>query len=420
MANSRTGGAFGFLRKSIGSVTYSTIKDGKGKRVQVVRSKPTEIANPNTVAQILQRMKIKPASRFYSAFEEILSNAFEGIQYGPASRREFMRLALSQEGPFIPKGATRFIPAKYPVSTGSQAGLNFRYAASSNMNMTVYGKKGFFGTFIGDAEDTFEQVYSLSGIANAAFGRDVQLTFMVVTQAVDGTFVPHYGRILTSDYTEMPSGHHNSYIELDGFTVVHDDSNSLYLLAGSVPFGTPAAQQITAFEGVVAAAIIVSYKEGETWLRSNSTMIINDALELNLYGAAAQQTAIESYQASTTINELNSTWYLNLANNQPFFGQLNLRPYTLEFEGEESAIIQRDVIMPIGSVVNSAGVLQPHLFKDSDGNAIFNVNGVYTTMADPSYGAAADAKVKAADILLQTVGGGEVYLWKDSYALQLA
>lgn len=414
MATSKTGGAFGFLKKSIGSVTYSTIKDGKGKRVQVVRSKPTEVANPNTVAQILQRMKIQPASRFYGAFEEILSNAFEGVQYGPASRREFMRLALSQTGPYIPKGATRFIPAKYTVSSGSQAGMVVSFMQSQNLNIELYGQKGIISRFADDGEDLFSGD-SLTTVAQNVFGRDVQLTFMVVTQAADGSFIPHYGRVLTAEHEAAGT----EWIAFDGFTAMYN-ANALYFFKGTVDGESTAEVQKAAFSGVVAATVIVSYKQGETWLRSNALMVINDALEINLYGTAAQQAAIESYQASTTVNELNSTWYLNLANNQPFFGQLNLRPFTLEFDGEEGSIIQRDVIMPIGSVVNNAGVLQAHIFADANGNAIFNINGVYTTMDDPSAGAAQGAKVKANDIILQTVGGGEVYTWKDSYAIQLA
>lgn len=415
MANSRQGGAFGFLRKSIGSVTYSTIKDGKGKRIQVARSKPVEVANPNTVAQILQRMKVKPAARFYNVFAEILDNAFEGVAYGPASRRHFMGLAMSQTGPYIPKGATRFIPAVYPVSEGGAASPSFNgYGAFPNVSVRFYGVKGFYMNW--DGTDVAEGG-TLHDYAVAVYGQDVQITVLAVTQASDGTFVPHYGRVLTSDYTSLPG---NGVINLDGFYLLERGSY-LSVCAGvgdddPESGGDPANEDFT---GIVAAAIIISYKEGETWIRTNTVMGLNDALTVNLYGQEAMAAAVESYQSAQGVNSLNSSWYLNLANGQPFYGQLRNMNYTLEFEGAASSVIQREVVIPIGYVVNENGALRAQIPADASGNLIVLANGSYTTMADPSEGAAADAKVKVSDVYLQITGTPTTYLWKEAYAIQI-
>lgn len=420
MANSRQGGAFGFLRKSIGSVTYSTIKDGKGKRIQVARSKPVEVANPNTVAQILQRMKVKPAARFYSAFVEILSNAFEGITYGPASRRRFMQLAMSQTGPYIPKGATRFLPAKYPVAEGSLVAMtSFGYGTVENISSAAYGKKGFFGYLVSGEQDdaTFAQ------FAQEFFGGDVQVTALIVTQSADGSFVPHYGRFLTSDIPATVDGRVYLFNFGDGSGVLAQ-ADQLYLLAGST---LPATGESSIdpnaidplFTSVVAGAIIISRKDGDNWLRSNATMVVNDALEVNLYGQEAMGAAIESFQSAQGVNSLNSSWYLNLANGQPFYGQLRNMNYTLEFEGADSTVIQRDVVIPIGYVVNEYGALSSQIPADADGNLIVFANGSYTNMADPSEGAAADAKVKVSDVYLQITGMPTTYLWKEAYAIQI-
>lgn len=406
MANSRQGGAFGFLKKSIGCVTYSTIKDGKGKRIQVARSKPTEVANPNTVAQILQRMKVKPAARFFKAFEEVLNNAFEGVAYGAASRRYFMGLAMSQTGPYIPKNATRFIPAKYPVSEGSlPAGFGVLYKKAENMSIPVATKTGFIYQ-LNEVEDFYDGS-SIKVAAERTFGRGVQLTFLMVTQENDGSFVPHFGRLLTDEH-DSGSG---AVVNFDDFGVQYS-GGSFYIADSTIDNAITQAQ----FQGVVAAACIVSVKEGDAWLRSNTSMVVNAALESNLYGSQASQAAVGSYQSATGSNSLNSTWYLNLANGQPFQGQLTLRETTLNYTVEEEPV-DIDAVLPVGRTVSDNGYLRENIFADVSGNAIFNVNGQYTTIQNPEE--TTGTYIKAADIVMQVTGGSYVLTWKDSYAIQI-
>ena len=47
------------LRGSIGSVTYTTKKTKSGKTEQIARQKAQSVTNPQTTAQILQRMLLK-------------------------------------------------------------------------------------------------------------------------------------------------------------------------------------------------------------------------------------------------------------------------------------------------------------------------------------------------------------------------
>lgn len=424
MANSRQGGAFGFLRKSIGSVTYSTIKDGKGKRIQVARSKPVEVANPNTVAQILQRMKVKPAARFFNAFAEILDNAFEGVAYGPASRRHFMGLAMSQTGPYIPKGATRFIPAKYPVSEGSLAAPAVDGIVEvDDLSSMFVNQTGLMAWLSGDDGVPGDNTFGYH--ARQMWGGDVQVTVMVVTQAADGTFETKYGRFLTSELPDTPSGSGTFIFNFGNGAGVVAVKDELFALGGAgIPVSgeavNPDANRLRSlFTSVVAGAFIFSKKEGENWVRTNTVFSISPALEVNLYGQEAMAAAIDSYQSAQGVNSLNSAWYLNLANGQPFYGQLSNKPFTLEFEGEEGATIQREIVSPIGSVVNTYGNLQPLIPVDASGNLIVLSNGVYTTMDDPTYGAAEGAKVKAADVYLWMTGSSQTYTWKEAYSIQI-
>lgn len=426
MGKSKTGGAFGFIKKSIGSVTYSTMKDKNGKRVQILRAKPTDVTNPNTIAQIIQRMKVKPAARFYKAFEEVLNNAFEGIAYGAGSRKEFMHLAMSQTGPYIPKNATRFIPAKYPVSRGSVASPSeMQWVQNGDMSSAAFSKTGF--TFFIDSVGSWEVESSdPATIAAQAYGKDVQLTFLTVVQTADGSFTVGYARVLTAEYTaeNMQANPALAYVNTGNATALFYKgvgANKIDFFGGTFTDGQTAGIA-DAHDKVVAAAVIVSYKDGEAWLRSNTDMSISPALELNLYGADAQELAVESYQDASAVNNLNSTWYLNLANGQQYPGNLSLITETFQFsvqEGGETTIVRQDLTYPYGSLINDRGQIRRQIFADASGNMIFNVNGTYTTVQNPEE--AEGVKIKWSDIALQSqlYGNNDVLTWKEAYQLQI-
>lgn len=410
MGKSKTGGAFGFIKKSIGSVTYSTMKDKYGKRVQILRAKPTDVTNPNTVAQILQRMKVRPASRFYAEFEEILNNAFEGVAYGAASRREFMALAMKAVGPYIPRTADRFIPAKWPVSRGSVAEHGaLKWLKDESVSSPSYTGTGF--TYFLGYEDFDSISEATAAYINSVYGRDVQLTFIAVTQTADGSFETGYARKLSNEIVEdevLQLG--NAVVRL-GFS---DNRNVFNFFGGNSTSGLDA----TRHGQVVAAAVITSYKDGENWVRSNVDMAINPALELNLYGADAKDLAIESYQDAASVNNLNSSWYLNLANGQQYPGNLSLQTEQFGFSVSEQTVV-KDLTYPYGSLVDPNGRITYQVFADASGDMIFNVNGQYTTVENPEN---AGHNIKWSDIQIQSRLYGyvrSVETWKTAYVLQI-
>lgn len=425
MGKSKTGGAFGFINKSIGSVTYSTMKDKNGKRVQILRAKPTDVTNPNTVAQILQRMKVKPAARFYNTLEEILNNAWEGVRYGADSRREFMRLAMGMTGPYVPRGASRVIPAVYPVSRGSvptPAGVVF--AEDESINSKSYGKKAFMFDMTGTGFDAGQGNWPQSIVD--VYGRAVQFTFIAVTVDGDGNYKFGYNRVLSSDlpaYNQQTMPTLNWKLQVGDaivYTYNWDSDNILYFGKGTdIP--ATAEQGALAVAGVVAAAVIVSYKENDVWHRSNADMVINEALQVNLYGSEAMNVAIESYQNSASVNELNSNWYLNLANGQQYPGRISLMNYTIEttiqVEGEPQTLT-KDVTIPVGQRVNTNGILQSYPFTSDGTNAgdvIFFSDGEYKAL---KWQAGDTANIKANEILFQ-IGLFQSELWKEVYSIQI-
>lgn len=291
MAKSKNGGAFQFLRGSIGSVTFSTsTMNVAGVRQQIARQKVTSVNNPNTIAQILQRMKIAPAQRFFAAINNVdatrlLEHSWESLRYGNTGRLEFLRRALKADGPYVPKGATRFVPAEYEISDGSLREVKCDRLSNNGFLVVDVVSAGTPKEFITNA---------------AAGDENAQVTILKVTLRTDGTYQPTIARFIPA---EMADG------AIEDFPLTFDSQSNLFR-AGSFD---------------VALAVIVSKKDvSGAWLRSPSKMVVSWALYNSLYSTEAMTSAVSSYQAGGA-NELGSDWYLNLALGQPFGGSLGTR-----------------------------------------------------------------------------------------------
>jgi hypothetical protein len=113
MATSKT--FFGLRSGSTKSLTFQVV-NGK----QVTKERVQSVKNPNTRNQIMQRMKLGPALRFYRALEPVLNHSFEGVPYGAKSRQHFLKLAMKRsDGPFMKKGDDSIPYSAYCVATGS-------------------------------------------------------------------------------------------------------------------------------------------------------------------------------------------------------------------------------------------------------------------------------------------------------------
>ena len=296
MGKSNKGGVFGFIRGRVGSVSYSVIsaKNSKsGKKEQIVRALPENVANPQTAAQVMQRMKITPAQRFYSAFANLLNNAFEGVAYGDASRRYFMSLAMKKNGPYMQRGVDRFIPAIYPFSEGSIPSVPVEGFAGGASLITL----GFTTT---EAQVTPAILAQLLNVTT-----DYQLSVVVVDN-VNGLFVPKYAgfedRLLISD---IPAA-----------ALAKDSANKVTI--------SPAALGIETTSMVACCVVLSTQDATGKWLRSTQDMVISNELYTSLYSTDALSAAIASYTNGDTVNAINSDWYYNLGMSQAFNGTLRM------------------------------------------------------------------------------------------------
>lgn len=301
MGKSKKGGVFGYLRGRVGDVSYSILsanRSSSGKKEQIVRILPDSVENPNTVGQIMQRMKVKPASKFYAALETILSNAFEGVTYGETSRRYFMKKAMElQGGPYIPKGVDRFIPAEYLMSEGSLNSFPLlRSQASDRVLHTDI--------------DLVMADLNPQGVANAlGVPVNTQISFVIINNE-NGVFVPHYAGF-------------------DQRITIADLPEAALVNTGVAPFGSFGIDVANlgipglTMTNWVAACVILSVQDASgTWLRSTQNMVLNTTMYNDLYSGDALNAAIASYREASGNNSIGSPWYLNLGLNQAFNGRI--------------------------------------------------------------------------------------------------
>lgn len=380
MAKSKQGGAFGFLRGKVGGVTYSVLSaeaSGTGKKEQVVRSLPESVKNPQTAGQTMQRMKLSPAQKFYSAFSELLSNAFEGIAYGDASRRYFMAMAMKSEGPYVQKGVDRFLPAAYIFSQGSLPSIGIEPFEGGATNIIL--------------ANTVEE--GVTTITNAEFAallgvdEGYQLTIAVVNN-VNGVFIP-------------------SYISFDNrVTIAELPEGTLSIVDGHVAIN-PSALGLD-MSAMVACCVVLSVQDASgQWLRSTQEMVISNELRNSLYGPDALEAAIYSYQNGTTVNSVNSAWYYNLGLAQAWGGKLITVVMDLNQDG---LLDDKNVVMGIKQI---DGRVKRTVFATAttdEGLIIYVENGRITTNEN---GTVSEFRG------LHMGEYNEIEQWYDSYAAQL-
>lgn len=356
MAQSNVGGVFGFLRKSVGSIVYSTSTASlSGVKKQVARSKPTSVRNPRTIAQIVQRMKIGPAQLFYAAFEKAagsvednpLSHSWQGIPYGPKSRTKFLQLAMTGDPKaYVPKGINFPVPGVYQVSQGSLPSLPSGVSTTPSSPLLETNEAL-----------TANNVERLVGMG-AQVGD--QITVMMLIDSV-GVYDAIVGRIIVGvgnewEWLQDPEG-------IDG----------LILNVNGIAFGNTSAD-------VACAAFILSRgTTSATAKRSTAIMTLAPNYQ-SLMSPEAYDAAVNSYIEGVSYNSLNSDWYLNQGSTQAFNGQVYAQQLTLA-AGE--GVDEFTGTFLLGRQIQGANMRNVIFTSDgtSAGTAYALINGEWTTAA---------------------------------------
>lgn len=345
MATSLTGGAFGFLRKSIGSITYRTSTSAlDGKKRQVASLKPTSVKNPNTVAQILQRMKMAPAAKFFDALSGILDHSWEGVPYGAKSRLEFMRRAMKNNpAVYVPYGYNKLAPGEFEISAGSLQSLPWRNTLANEPETLA---------FESGAALTAGNVSILESMG-LSVGDQISIISLV---QINNDYKPVYERVIVGVGNEW---------ELTASGESAEDYRPNVKMAENGAY-------LDNMTDVACWAIIVSRgKEAATAKRSNEKMVLVGDYR-NLLSLEAMNAAIASYQSQTAYNSLNSDWYLNQGSSQAYNGRIVAGNIAVTPTGGQSTVVVAAIAQ---QVVN--GQIKQKLFTvdGSEEGALIGTDG---------------------------------------------
>lgn len=283
----------GVLKGKRGNTVFFKIANSNNKEKQGSREYVAEVANPMTVPQATQRVKMTPAIRFYSAFkEDCLDHSFEGVKYGGQSMRHFMKKAFElQTGwPFAQKGLAVALPAEYLMSQGSLNPIQYEFDSSNNFVCEVLaavdGTMGDWAKSVIDASHGTIQNGDQITIITLE-GNNIMAPWPKVVRVV-----------LDTTSTEEAEGALSALgidISPDGVIGAKIFGNTIY--GGTIIVSRPEVSQTT---GAL------------TWKRSTQRMAVNYGNRdvASLFTQAAYSAAVRSYTKSGT-RDIQSDYYLN-------------------------------------------------------------------------------------------------------------
>lgn len=276
----------------LGNTVGYLAKDGKGNSFDATRVLAATVTNPQTIAQMDQRMKMAPVVNFYRGLRGILDHSWQSVKYGEPSRLFFYSQTLrnlSTAGiPYINKGDKKFVPWQFPISQGSIPVVMQPIVEDSNDGGFGISMNADTIATLGDLSAAF--INNFIGLRNG-----MQLTFIWVYE--DGSsYVPNYKRLTLNTNSTTPVA------DLD-ITFLNNTTIGRVTVVNHNDAGED-VEELTAAAGIIVSALV-----GNTWERNTATMVIADRLRATYNSQAAYDSMLASYR--TTANSRESDWYLN-------------------------------------------------------------------------------------------------------------
>ena len=299
----------GHARGKVGDLVFSRV-NGQ----QVTRARASVVKNPQTEAQMIQRILLNTIIQAYSRMSEICDHSFEGIPVGQKSMSQFMKRNLSllrervaaerAEGKFFeeifafsPIGLNNFTMNAYVLSSGSLPQVD------AECDSFVGGKVAI--TMAG-ASLTYADVINTLGLQ-----RGDQLTFVCQEAYTDSRASFKFARVILDPRDAGGNALDLSTLFLNGTAInMPSPRNEGEEMAFSFANGN--LQFMCSSGSTFGAAVIVSRQKADgTWLRSNAQISLDPAMPWGLIRAYSMQDALD--MAASGALDLQSERYLNNA-----------------------------------------------------------------------------------------------------------
>lgn len=262
-------GLIGNVSGKLGNTVGYSIKNSKTKETQGWRIYQPKVKNPQSDAQMAQRVKMTAINNLYRALRDVIARGMEGVQYGDPSRREWLKMAMSRNfrGPYLAKGDKTPAPLLgIPVMSGSLApvpvvgtadGVAIKFASSSADDIsTIAGMTEIFlrnGYQVGD-QVTIVMCYDFNGT--------------VRYDVIDF--------VLDLANANAPLGDRFEFTGLGNTSILIDDANGYTT-------------------GILAGAVSVSRDGDGSHLRSTAEFALTPAAATRFYSVVDYDSIIASY-----------------------------------------------------------------------------------------------------------------------------
>lgn len=267
----------GLWRGKKGSSVFYKIKNSSNAQKQGIRERVYEVSNPQTNAQITQRMKLLPAQRVFGALYDIISRSWQGVEYGTPSRNAFLRMALKKTDgiPFLTREETKIIPGSFQISKGTLQEITTTFGDDVDQHATsIVMPANFEGTTVAAFSEAILN-------NNPSLQAGDQLTFVLC--AYSGSRDEYIWRW------------YSFYLDLSNTALMSTEVPGLSELDGKLHIS------VLDVSHLVASAVIASrLASNDTYKRSSATLFVNMAQLDDYFNAAAQIAARRSYKKSSS------------------------------------------------------------------------------------------------------------------------
>lgn len=253
----------GHARGKVGSLVFS-----RSNGQQIVRARAEQVKNPQTDAQMIQRILLNTIAQAYSNMSAIVDHSFEGVPAGQKSMSVFMkrnldaiRKKLAEVGDL---DATE--PMVSPINSNIFAVNDYEISKGSLPECTPREVTGT-GAFTGITTNTYKAVMEKYGLQ-----RGDQLTFIVIDESARGIASFKYARVIldprNQDGTEAAMT--TAFITAGAINLPNpkNENNGVVFSLEDTEFIFHSADLC------LGGAMIASrQKEDGSWLRSNSSLL---------------------------------------------------------------------------------------------------------------------------------------------------
>lgn len=294
---------FGLRKGSTKSHTYQVYRGQ-----QITKDRVTEVANPQTSAQMKQRAKLRNVANAASVLKGIIDHSFQGVEYGYKSVAEFRRLNLTGNNPIISSYAPREISdmgvANYLVSNGNLEAFFYVYPDRSNAGIILLpdapSDADYDLEIQSDTHKVLPTEHNMKALCNI-FGllEGQQITILVQdansensieTSDGENTYCPTYVSVLrlVTDYTKdefMSGWHYDLKLKqlYNGYFIIQlpteSDKNGVTLTYQAETINETASSWTNRDDlgvyVVMSAAAITSQEVDGTYKRTTSRFIVS-------------------------------------------------------------------------------------------------------------------------------------------------